>query len=305
MTNTRRRLLAVLTAAPLAGCAGLRATAANHPRFDPATLAAALGRQPVVLLGEVHDNPVQHAVRAQALRLHLEAGARPAIAFEQFDREQQSAIDQVRPPLTGTPAERAAQLIARVEAGRKTGWDWALYRPFIALALEFDVPIVAANLSRGQAMKVGRASDFDALFDRATQQGFGLDRLPSDFLREHEAAVDDGHCGLLPERLRAPLARAQIARDVTLLQSIRPHQARGVVLLTGNGHARNDIGVPFLMTAAERARTVTIGLLEAPPPDAAADAGASSWTARFDIAFETPRHPRPDPCEPLRRQPMK
>jgi hypothetical protein len=123
------------------------------------------------------------------------------------------------------------------------------------------------------------------------------------FLREHEAAVDDGHCGLLPERLRTPLARAQIARDVTLLQAIRPHQERGVVLLTGNGHVRNDIGVPFLMTAEERARTVTIGLLEAPPPDAPAD--ASPRAARFDVAFETPRHPRADPCESLRQRPIK
>jgi uncharacterized iron-regulated protein len=305
MLPIRRRLLCTLAAVPLAGCAGLRASAADRHRFDAANLATALGRRPVVLLGEVHDNPVQHAVRAQALRLHLESGARPAIAFEQFDREQQTAIDQTRTQLSGTPAERAAQLVERVEQDRKSGWAWALYRPFIALALEFDVPIVAANLSRGQAMKVGRASDFDALFDRATQQGFGLDRLPSGFLREHEAAVDDGHCGLLPERLRAPLARAQIARDITLLQAIRPHQGRGVVLLTGNGHVRNDIGVPFLMTADERARTVTIGLLEAPPPDAPADASASPWAARFDVAFETPRHPRPDPCEPLRQRPIK
>ena len=305
MTLTRRCLLGALVTAPLAGCTGMRTTADDRRRFDATRLSAEIARQPVVLLGEVHDNPVQHAVRAQALRLHLDTGARPAIAFEQFDREQQPAIEAASAQLQGAPAERAAQLVERVEHGRKTGWDWALYRPFIALAFEFDLPIVAANLSRGQAMKVARASDFDALFDRATQDRYALDRLPAAFLREHEAAGDEGHCGLLPERLRAPLARAQIARDVTLLQAIRPHQPRGVVLLTGNGHARNDIGVPFLMTAAERARTVTIGLLEAPPPDAPADAGESAWAARFDVAFETPRHVRPDPCESLRRQPMK
>lgn len=304
MIVTRRRLLAALAAAPLAGCAGLRSAAAQRDRFDATQLAAAIGRRPVVLLGEVHDNPVQHAVRAEALRRHLATGARPALAFEQFDREQQAAIDGLRSQLAGEPTTRAAQLIERVEQERKGGWEWPLYRPFVALALEFSLPIVAANLSRGQAMKVGRANDFDVLFDRATQASFGLDRLPADFLRSHEAAVDDGHCGLLPARLRAPLARAQIARDVTLLQAIRPYQSRGVVLLTGNGHARNDIGVPFLMSAEERARTVTIGLLEAPPADAPAETGPS-WADVFDVAFETPRHARPDPCEPLRRHPMK
>lgn len=207
--------------------------------------------------------------------------------------------------MIGTPTTRAAQLIEQVEQGRRSGWAWPLYRPFIELALEFDLPIVAANLSRGQAMKVGRASDFDPLFDADTQRRLGLDRLPPAYLRSHEEAVDAGHCGMLPERLRAPLARAQIARDVTLLQAIRPYQSRGVVLLTGNGHVRNDIGVPFLMTTEERARTVTIGLLETAPPDTAGATGEPPWANRFDIAFETPRHPRADPCESLRRQPIK
>jgi uncharacterized iron-regulated protein len=42
------------------------------------------------------DNGAQHALRLAALRLQVEAGARPALAFEQFDREQQPAIDRAR-----------------------------------------------------------------------------------------------------------------------------------------------------------------------------------------------------------------
>jgi hypothetical protein len=34
--------------------------------------------QPVVLLGEVHDNAAQHALRLDAFRAALAAGARPA-----------------------------------------------------------------------------------------------------------------------------------------------------------------------------------------------------------------------------------
>jgi len=48
------------------------------------------------VLGEIHDNAAQHAVRAQALEQLLQAGLRPALAFEQFDRERQSDIDRVR-----------------------------------------------------------------------------------------------------------------------------------------------------------------------------------------------------------------
>ena len=69
----------------------------------PAALANATQGHAVVLLGEVHENAAQHALRVAALRRLLETGARPAIAFEQLDRERQStsiehgASDRVMP----------------------------------------------------------------------------------------------------------------------------------------------------------------------------------------------------------------
>lgn len=294
----RRRLLTALAAAPLAACA-TRTEAPGATEFGAEPLAQALARRPVALLGEVHDNPVQHRVRAEALQLHLQSGARPVLAFEQFDREQQALLDQSRRDGAGdAPAERAARL---VKAAGRGGWNWALYQPFVELALRFELPIVAANLSRSDAMKIGRADSFDAVFDRAAQRSLGLDRLGDDFLRRHQRVVDDSHCNTMPAAMLPALARAQVARDATLLASIRPHAARGVVLLTGNGHARNDLGVPFLMDAAERARCLSIGLLEAPAAGED-EAPLDGLRSRFDVAFVTPRHARPDPCEPLRKR---
>ncbi|MCU0764942.1 MAG: ChaN family lipoprotein, partial [Burkholderiaceae bacterium] len=141
------------------------------------------------------------------------------------------------------------------------GWDWRLYRPFVELALEYELPIVAANLSRADAMRVA-AQGFAAAFDEATRRRVALDALPPALLAAHEKAVDDGHCNRLPAEALPSMARAQIARDLALAEAIRPHIARGVVLLTGNGHARRDIGVPFFLGESERAQAVAIGLLE-------------------------------------------
>jgi len=294
----RRRLLAALAATPLAACAS-RSAGDGEPAFTAENLALAMRRQPCVLLGEVHDNVAQHRVRAQALALLLADGARPAIAFEQFDREQQAAIEKAR---AAPGDDRAARVI---EAAGRGGWNWTLYRPFVALALQYELPIVAANLSRADAMQVGRAERFDPVFDAAAQRQLGLDRLPDDFLRRHEKVVDDGHCNTMPPHLLRALAKSQIARDATLLTSIRPHAARGVVLLTGNGHARADLGVPFLMTPDERARTLAVGLLEPPLPGGESDAGAADLERakrQFDVAFVTPRQKRADPCAALRKR---
>ncbi len=278
-------VLAIFVAPALAGAA--------RDEFSPAALAEAMARRPVVLLGEVHDNAEQHATRAAALRRLLAGGARPAIAFEQFDRERQADIDRARretPPAGRTLAEH---LIAQARPAR--GWDWALYRPFVELALEHDLPIVAANLSRADAMRVA-TQGFAAVFDEATRARFALDALPPALLSAHERAVDDGHCNRMPADALPAMARAQIARDLALAEAIRPHFARGVVLLTGNGHVRSDIGVPFFLSEVERAEAIAIGLLERDEPE-------GDLARRFDVTFATPVQPREDPCAtiPARR----
>ena len=257
--------------------------------LDPNSLAIlrAIESHRVVLLGEVHDNAAQHALRIAALRQWVVAGARPAIAFEQFDRERQSDIDRAR-------RERPKDfdyLIAQAKSD--PGWQWEYYGPFVALALEYELPIVAANLSRGDAMRVA-IEGWPAVFDPATRSELRLDTLPADFRRKHETAIAVGHCNLLPADALPARARAQMARDIVMAQSIRPYLERGVVLLAGNGHVRRDIGVPFWLMASERESLVSIGMLERDDDDS-----ASESTAAYNVYVITERAERADPCKDL------
>lgn len=247
-------------------------------------------RQPVVLLGEIHDNSGQHAVRAQALALLLRTGSRPALAFEQFDRERQADIDRVLGQTPTDGDDRAGQLVAL----GAHGWDWTAYRPFLELALQYRLPIIAANLSRGDAMRVSKEG-FAAVFDPAQQRELGLDRLPADLLRAQQQEIDEGHCHQIAADMLPALARAQIARDAALAQAIRPYLQRGVVLLTGNGHVRRDIGVPHFLPAQQQDRIVSIALVER---DTSAD---GIPPGQFDAVFRTPVQARPDPCQAFRR----
>ena len=278
----------------LAGVCLLLAACAAPARIDldAQALAAALARRPIVLLGEVHDNMAQHAARVSALRQLLRQGARPALAFEQFDRERQADIDRARRETPPAGSSRSQHLITQASPQR-SGWDWVLYRPYIELALEYELPILAANLSRADASRVA-SQGFAAVFDGAAIGALGLDALAPAAVRAQERAIDEGHCKPLPAEMVVRLARSQTARDAALALAIAPQAERGVVLLTGNGHARNDIGVPMFLSAAQRARSITIGLLE--------DQGTTpEWRARFDVAFVTPTQPRPDPCAGVKK----
>jgi len=270
----------------LAGCA---ARTAHDAPFDAAALAAQMMRRPIVLLGEIHDNTQQHAVRSEALALVLQGGARPALAFEQFDRERQSEIDRVIKDARAHDVDTVDRLVAL--GGR--GWDWRLYRPFLELALQYQLPIVAANLSRADAMRVSKEG-FGAVFDADEQRRLGLDPLPDSLLQAQEQAVDEGHCHQMEQEMLPAVARAQIARDATLAEGIGPYLQRGVILLTGNGHARRDIGVPRFLPAQQQQRVVSIALIER---DTEADALPGD---AYDVMFRTPVQPRPDPCQALK-----
>jgi uncharacterized iron-regulated protein len=51
---------------------------------------------------------------------------------------------------------------------------------------------------------------------------------------------------MMPMAAAKTMVNAQIAKDIVMAQFAVQYQARGAVLLAGNGHVRNDIGIPVL-----------------------------------------------------------
>ena len=231
-------------------------------------------RQPVVLLGEVHDNAAQHALRLQAFQALLDGGARPALAMEQLDRDKQPALDAVRAAPSPTPD-------AVIAAAGGPAWNWAFYRPFIALALQHGLPIVAANVPRDEARRVMKDGLAASGFDPA---------VPAAVLQSHTADIEASHCGMLDAATAGRMALAQVARDQFMARVLQQHAQRGVVLLAGNGHVRTDVGAPLWLTPAVRQRSEAIGVLESGDSQSA-----------FDRRVFTAAQARPDPCERMRR----
>lgn len=267
----RRRWLALVSGLLLGACS-------THPSLAPAPWP----HRDLVLFGEVHDNAAGHALRVRVLDGWLAAGWRPAIAMEMFDRGDQPAIDAAlaNPPGRGAQAFIDAVIAARDPASRRSGWDWALYRPLIERALHLGLPIVAAN--------VGRAEGREIMRDGLAAHGFDA-AVPPDILEGHAQEIVDGHCGHLDEPTARRMALVQAARDQQMARALTAHAGRGVLLVAGNGHVRSDLGVPRWLSPALRARSEAVGVLEAPP----------ALTA-FDRLLTVPAQPRKDPCEAMR-----
>jgi uncharacterized iron-regulated protein len=163
------------------------------------------------------------------------------------------------------------------------GWHWPHYRPFIALALQHGLPIVAANVPSSEARIVMR--------DGLAATGFDP-QVPEAVLQAHTGHIVEGHCGQLNAQTAARMALAQVARDQFMARVLQAHASRGVVLLAGNGPVRTDLGAPRWLDAATRQRSEAIGVLEAGDDD-----------TPYDRWVYTAPQPRPDPCAAMTRKP--
>lgn len=270
-SSARRSALPTLAAALLlAACAA--------PAGPTRGLDAVAPR--VLLLGEVHDNPDGHARRYAWLEARVDAGWRPTIAMEQFDRDRQADLDRALAECTD-----AACVIRRAEPEGQR-WEWPLYAPVIELALARRLPLRAANLSRADASRVVREG-YRAALDDATIASFGLDRpLARDIADGQRRAIDEGHCQQLPASIAEGMVRAQVARDVWMAKVVAAEAGRGdgVALLAGNGHVRRDLGVPRWLEGTAGARAFSVGFVEEPAE------------GTFDERVAIVPHPRVDPC---------
>ncbi|MFS2004823.1 ChaN family lipoprotein [Duganella sp. CT11-25] len=270
-TYTKKLTAGAAALVLLGGCAS-----GGKPAAQTGELAS--GNPQVLLLGEVHDNVQGHKLRYELLRQRVEAGWRPAIVMEQFDRESQDALTQAQKGCLD------AQCVIRVVGGAR--WDWQLYYPVIQLALTYHLPLVAANLSRADASRVVR-DGVTATFDQKSIKDYHLDQpLPADIRSAQQQEIVVGHCNMLPEMMVGGMVEAQVARDIWMAKILRDQQPRDVVLIAGNGHVRKDIGVARWINQTAPTLTVrSIGFTEGRE-----DAG------RYDSIQTVATQQRSDPC---------
>lgn len=288
-----RPFLASLALALLAACTPVREEGAGPvigpggARLDAAALVAALGPAGVVVLGELHDNPVHHARQARLVRA-LDPGG---VAFEMVPAASEEGI-----------AVFLEQGGARGEIGPAIGWerlgwpDWGLYAPvFRAAGDAYIAGGGPAGSELREAIERGAAVAWGAGAGR-----LGLDRpLAAETERRLVREMMAAHCDEIPRALARGMVEAQRFKDARLAKAALRALERGgggqAVLMTGNEHARTDRGVPeYIRRLAPEVAVRSVGMIELP---AGADPAETAAGLPYDyVWFSEPRE-RGDPCE--------
>ncbi len=312
--DPRRRALICLLAATLAGCTAIAQTTtadSAHPLIDrwwntrtqrfvsAAEVERNLLNTRFVLLGEIHDNAGHHRMRRDLLAALVRDDRRPAVALEQFDREYQAALDRAR-----SEHPRDPERVKTATHFNAKGWNWSFYEPMVRLALDYDLPLLAANLSRADAYRVSTEGAATVL-GTATADVLKLDSpLPDAARVKLEKVIEDGHCGKAPRNILPGIVAAQRTRDAIMAQTLSRHAATGAVLIAGNGHVRRDFGVPYYLAQyADGNNTVVVGFIEVRATQLAPTDYYNSEAPEYDVIVFTPRTPRPDPCKDIRFTP--
>lgn len=231
----------------------LIALPANGREIGPDALDS-LSRVDVVVLGEVHDNPIHHAHQTRAV-----TALQPrALVFEMLQPAQVAALPD---DLSDAAAvERATEWTAR-------GWpDFAMYHPIFLAAP--GARIYAGDVPRSvirMALQDGAAAAFGS-----GARKFGLTvPLPDAVQAEREQSLRAAHCFAMPDSALPGMVEAQRLRDAVLadaaLTALR-ETGGPVAVITGVEHARSDVGVPAMIRLASPAVTVlSLGQMERAP----------------------------------------
>jgi uncharacterized iron-regulated protein len=250
-----------------------------------AALGEVLRGADIVILGEIHDDPVHHARQARLVRA-IEPGG---IAFEMVPAASEEGIRVFREQ--GGSAGRIGPAIG----WKRLGWpSWGMYAPVFEAAGPAYIAgggVSKARLldafSRGAAVAYGNGAE-----------GLGLDQP---LAPEVQAAAEDemiaSHCNQLPREAASGMVEAQRLRDAAFTAAtIRAYAAGGTraVLITGAGHARTDRGVPvYLKRELPDLAVISVGMVELADGE---DPRATAMALPYDYVWFSDPVDRGDPC---------
>jgi uncharacterized iron-regulated protein len=233
----------------------------------------------VYVLGEQHDNPAHHATQAE----RVAALSPSALVFEMIPPEMADAI-------TSEVRENEDALQATLQ-WEERGWpDFSAYYPIFEAAPEAQIYGAAVPREAARAAM----SDIAAAFGPEAAR-FGLtSALPEDQQVTREEMQLAAHCDALPAEMLPMMVSVQRLRDAALAQAaLQALEDTGgpVAVITGNGHARSDWGMPFVLgIAAPEVQVFSLGQGE----DETLPLG------RFDEVTFAPSVERDDPCAAFR-----
>lgn len=233
----------------------------------------------VVILGEIHDNPAHHQNQHDIL-----AALQPkAVVWEMLTREEAGRIssEMIHAP------ERLEQALEWSESG----WPaFNMYHQVFVAAPEAQ--IFGGEVPREAALATIQSGPAIVFGDEAERYGL-TEPLPAVEQAARKKLQFEAHCDAVPmERMQA-MVDIQRLRDAMLAREViaaLKETGGPVAVITGNGHARRDWGIPVYLDRVQSGLKVfSLGQSE-----------GHAVSGAFDAVLDSEPAERDDPCKAFR-----
>lgn len=208
----------------------------------------------VVLLGELHDHAVGHAVQLAVVDEVLERWPLSTVAFEMLERDEQILIDDY---MDGNiDAKTFASLTGSSSWAGKGSWS-AWYQPILDSIRQAGGNALAANAPR-RYVKLAKTGGFERIDELPSERRVLVDypeELSAGRYRQRfwelgmHGEITDGVVDMTtidPDDPMLPVFRSQQVWDATMAESIarqQPTMDKKVLLLVGQFHIEYNGGV--------------------------------------------------------------
>ncbi len=256
-------------------------------------LWANLGNSRFLILGEKHDNPDHHALQLDLLSDLIDRNLLSSLTLEMLDSTSDDALQAL-----SNQQLNSSEALKDYLNWDSEGWNWEFYGPLVEEVYDSDIPVYSGNISDetvgavyGQPTPLEIAEVFgETVMNRLTQD------------------IDESHCGLLPESQFSAMVRVQQTRDFTMAKQMPGAERNKLsLLIAGNYHARQDLGVPnYLLTQnndLKRHEIVSVSFMEvrAGEDDPVSYLDSFSEQIPYDYIWFTPALTSEDYCDSLRQ----
>ncbi len=216
--------------------------------------------RPVVLLGELHQEPEHHRWQLQTMAALHARRAEIVLGFEMFPRRVQSVLDRW---VAGELSE--SEFLRQSDWAQVWGYETTHYLPLFHFARMNRVPMIALNVERELIREVGRKG-FDAVPD-SLREGVGRPEPASpEYLRDLLAVYRDH--GEETNKRATPddagfkrFVEGQLTWDRAMAEAIRAartrYPERQVIAVMGRGHT-GPSAVPLQLRSLGVANTMVL-----------------------------------------------
>ena len=201
----------------------------------------------VVLIGELHNNPIIHWLELEITKdasEHLEL----VLGAEMFERDNQEPLNKY---LQGTLTAEGLDTAARLWNNYNTD-----YAPLVNFAKSKHLAFIATNIPRRYASLVNRAG-FTALNNLSALEKSWMAPLPMAF--DSTLAGYKDMAKMMDEHSGSNIVKAQASKDATMAYSILQAAVAGSLFIHYNGsyHSDNHDGIVWYLRQARPTLKIT------------------------------------------------